>query len=89
MPWNLYKINLGDTLSKIAQQNRISIYEIKKLNVLKNDKIVIGKMLKIPAVFSYQTISNLNSPAKDRRIHIVNQGKSYWIIARTYGLATK
>lgn len=50
MPWNLYRIKSGDTLSEIARKNRISTSALKKLNTLKSDKIIAGKLLKIPTL---------------------------------------
>ena len=48
MPWSLYRIRPGDTLSEIAQKHQTSAIELKKLNALNSDKIVAGRMLKIP-----------------------------------------
>ena len=48
MPWNLYKIRAGDSLSTIANKNNVSISTLKKLNSLQGDKIIAGKQLKIP-----------------------------------------
>ena len=50
MPWNLYRIKPGDTLSEIALRNRISTNTLKKLNTLRGDRIVAGKFLKIPTL---------------------------------------
>ncbi len=50
MPWNLYRIKPGDTLSEIAHRNRISTSALKKLNTLKGDRIVAGRFLKIPTL---------------------------------------
>ena len=50
MPWNLYRIKPGDTLSEIARKNGISTNALKKLNTLKGDRIIAGKLLKIPTL---------------------------------------
>lgn len=50
MPWNLYRIKPGDTLSEIAHRNRVSTSTLKKLNTLRGDRIIAGKFLKIPTL---------------------------------------
>ena len=50
LPWNLYRIKPGDTLSEIAHRNRISTSALKNLNTLQGDGIVAGKFLKIPTL---------------------------------------
>ena len=37
----------GDTLQKLATKNNISVEELKRLNSLKSDKLIIGQKLKI------------------------------------------
>ena len=44
-----YTVKKGDTLSLIANQNRLSLQEIKSLNGLSSDRLIIGQGLKIPA----------------------------------------
>ncbi len=43
-----YKVKNGDSLGTIAKEHQTSISEIKKLNNLSNDKIIIGQTLKLP-----------------------------------------
>lgn len=43
-----YKVQSGDTLEKIAKANQTTIQALKDLNGITNDKIVVGKTLKIP-----------------------------------------
>lgn len=43
-----YKIKSGDTLEKIALKNKTTISELKKLNGLTNDRIIVGQTLKMP-----------------------------------------
>ena len=45
-----YKVERGDTLSEIAKRYRISVAQIRALNNLKNNRIVIGQVLKLPEV---------------------------------------
>lgn len=43
-----YKVRSGDNLYIIAKRNKTSVYEIKKINNLKSNMIIIGNYLKIP-----------------------------------------
>ena len=43
-----HTIKSGDTLSEIAARYRVSSRQIKQLNGLRSDKIIIGQQLKIP-----------------------------------------
>lgn len=42
-----YTVKKGDTLSEIAQKNKTTVSQIKKLNQLKSDKIQIGQKLRV------------------------------------------
>jgi LysM repeat protein len=46
--YKIYKVQRGDSLEKIAKEFKINIQQLKKLNQLEDDLIVIGKELKIP-----------------------------------------
>jgi len=43
-----YKVRAGDSLEKIAKINKITVDQLKKVNNLAEDLIVIGQELKIP-----------------------------------------
>ena len=43
-----YKIKSGDSLYVIAKRNNTSVHEIKKINNLKSNMIIIGNYIKIP-----------------------------------------
>ncbi|MGB5323917.1 MAG: N-acetylmuramoyl-L-alanine amidase [Pseudomonadales bacterium] len=47
-PHKSYKVRPGDTLSEVAQQNRISLAELRRYNQLSNDKIRVGQVIRIP-----------------------------------------
>ena len=42
-----YRVKPGDTLEKIARRNSISVAELKRLNNITQDKIIVGQELKI------------------------------------------
>jgi len=44
-----YKIKKGDTLSAIAKRYRVSLNALKKLNAMRNSKIRIGQIIRIPS----------------------------------------
>lgn len=45
---SIYKVKAGDSLEKIARQNRTTIKVIKELNHLTKDTITVGQNLKLP-----------------------------------------
>jgi LysM repeat protein len=47
--YKIYRVRAGDSLEKIAQAHQVKIEQIKKLNHLEKDLIVIGQELKIPS----------------------------------------
>lgn len=69
-----YKITKGDSLIRIAKKFKTTPSEIRNINNLKNDTIVVGKFLQIPS----QNNSNL------QRVHIVQSGDSLWTISKKY-----
>lgn len=43
----LYTVKEGDTLTKIARRYKISVEDLRQINNLKSDLIVIGQVLKV------------------------------------------
>jgi LysM repeat protein len=46
---NIYTVKSGDSLYKIAQNNNTTVDEIKRLNSLTSNNLVIGQTLKLPS----------------------------------------
>lgn len=46
--YKTYKVRAGDTLEKIARAHKVPVDQLKKLNQLDQDLIVVGQELKIP-----------------------------------------
>src|SRR5690606_29846750 len=57
-----YKIEKGDTLSKISIKFGVSIADLQKWNKLDSDKIFVGQVLKLNPTAQ---ISNIGEPVKD------------------------
>ncbi|MFK5984778.1 MAG: LysM peptidoglycan-binding domain-containing protein [Pseudomonadota bacterium] len=98
--WSSYKIQQGDSLSRIAKKYSISIAALKKANRLKNSRIRAGKYLVIPMAskgFVYynpqvtkrrdKIIARIN--AKKRIKYRVKHGDSLWTISRKYNISYK
>lgn len=47
--YKIYKVRAGDSLEKIAHRYQVKVEQIKKLNHLEKDLIVVGQELKIPS----------------------------------------
>ncbi len=60
-----YKIEEGDTLSTIGDKFGVSVADIKQLNGLKNDEIVIDEYIDIPVNDNTKRTNNYNSSLDD------------------------
>lgn len=74
---NVYIIQPGDTLYKIAAQNNTTVDKIKQLNDLSNNNLSIGQVLKIPST------EYIESPTTTIT-YIVEPGDTLYSIAREY-----
>ena len=67
---NIYIVQKGDTLYKIANMYETTVDNLKTLNNLKSNNLSIGQKLIVPS---------------KNKIYIVQKGDSLWSIARKYG----
>ena len=44
-----YRIRRGDTLSQLAKENQISVNELMRFNGLRDDRVMVGQTIRIPA----------------------------------------
>lgn len=72
----VYQIKRGDTLYKIALENKTSVKELKILNNLTSDLIIVGRTLNIPTEKSSVVGKEYNE-----NIHNVKYGDTLWKIA--------
>ncbi len=90
--YKTYIVKSGDSFSKIARQNGISLAALIKANKgVKPDKISIGQKINIPAhpgkVITKPTVTK--KPVAAKGTYIVVKGDSLWGIAKRHGLTLK
>ena len=69
----VHVVRSGETLSSIALKYRMSVSEIKRINDIDGNKIVVGQELRLKATKPH--------------IHIVERGDALWEVAQAYGLS--
>ena len=78
----VYLVKPGDTLYSIARMYTTSVDDIKALNNISEDNLLVGQTLLIP-----QTTSNIPITDDTQIIYTVKSGDSLWRIANTYGVS--
>jgi LysM repeat protein len=69
----VHVVRSGETLSSIALKYRMRVSEIKRINDIDGNKIVVGQKLRLKATKPH--------------IHIVERGDALWEVAQAYGLS--
>lgn len=95
--WTRHKIKSGETLGHIALKYNTSVKHLRKVNNIRGNNIRAGKYLMIPvssrnnasyALSSSQRLKatqSIKRGSRSKRInHIVQNGESFWTIARKY-----
>lgn len=95
--WTRHKIKSGETLSHIAVKYNTSVKHLRKVNNIRGNNIRAGKYIMIPvssknnasyALSSSQRLKatqSIKRGSRSKRInHIVQNGESFWTIARKY-----
>ncbi len=90
-----YNVKRGDTISKIAEKNKVSVKDIKKWNGLSDDNITAGTKLKVVAEASKKAVKEkINKKSsvekianKKLEIHKVRKGESLYSIARAHNMS--
>ena len=78
-----YTVKSGDTLSHIGRQYNMSVSELKKLNNLKSDLILVGQKLKVSTQSKSVTPSS-SSSSSSTKTHKVVSGDTLSGIALKY-----
>lgn len=92
--WTRYEVKNGDTLGKIANDHKLSVKELKRINQLSNNTIRKGQALFIPTAskpgkhYSFSLNERVaRSQGKTRATRYkVKSGDSLWSISRRYGV---
>jgi len=96
--WSRHKIKAGETLSHIALKYNTTVQHLKKVNHIRGNSIRQGKYLVIPVSSKNKSSYALSSTQRlkatqnrkrgnsTRITHIVQNGESFWEIARKYNV---
>ncbi|WEZ04160.1 peptidoglycan endopeptidase LytF [Bacillus subtilis] len=88
----IYKVQLGDSLWKIANKVNMSIAELKVLNNLKSDTIYVNQVLKTKSSGSDTSSKDTSSKSDQTSAttkYTVKSGDSLWKIANNYNLTVQ
>ncbi|MFD1738122.1 LysM peptidoglycan-binding domain-containing protein [Bacillus salitolerans] len=88
---NEYTVVSGDSLSVIAKKTGTTVDQLKSLNNLTSDTIVVGQTLKVSSNNNEATSSPVNEAAvKENTLtyttHIVQSGDNIWDLSVKYGI---
>ncbi len=95
--WTRHKIRAGETLGHIAMQYDTTVKQLREVNNIRGNQIRSGKYLLIPVASKQRKAYSLSAPQRKQAIqnrsrgknrqridHIVQNGESFWTIARKY-----
>ncbi|WAJ70943.1 LysM peptidoglycan-binding domain-containing protein [Catenovulum adriaticum] len=99
MTWTRYKIQRGDSLSKIAEKYKTTMAVIRKANKIKGNNIRAGSYLLIPGHdASASQIAEVSQAAQTKSVstsetndieYIVKSGDSFWEISQKHKVSIK
>ena len=82
-----YRVQPGDTLSKIGRMFNVSTTELSSYNGISDpDRITVGMRLQIPPVSMQESSTPHLSKDENRITHQVESGETLWQIADIYGV---
>ncbi|MCB1664827.1 MAG: LysM peptidoglycan-binding domain-containing protein [Pseudomonadales bacterium] len=82
-----YVVRRGDTLSRISSITGVSVAQLKSVNGLRNDTIIAGQKLQVPAAASspINTVRSNEVASYTETTHRVRRGDTLWRLAKRYG----
>lgn len=99
MTWSRYKIQRGDSLSKIAEKHKATMAVIRKANKIQGNNIRAGSYLLIPGHgASASQIAEVSQAAQTKSVstsetndieYIVKSGDSFWEISKKHQVSIK
>ncbi len=85
-----YKIRRGDTVSEIAENYGVSSSQLRRWNNLKNNKIVVGKKLKIYGKnIASNSVASMTHANKGYSLYTIKSGDTVGQIAENYKVSSK
>lgn len=82
-----YRVQPGDTLSKISRTFNVSVDELAEFNHIENpNTIKVGMSLQIPPSSMIESDRSYFSKDENRITHEVEAGETLWGISRLYGV---
>lgn len=88
--YKTYTVQSGDYLSKIAEDNGVTVAQLKEWNGISGDKITVGQKLKI---YTNGTVAEKKEvkekTTKSKTTHTVQEGENLSLIADKYGLTAE
>ena len=85
---NVHQVVSGDSLSEIAEFYHVTISELRVVNSLQSDLILVGQTIQIPRP-TIATSSVNSTPKISRLVHRVKAGESLSSIAKQYNVNVK
>ncbi len=94
--WEQHRIGKGETIIQIADQYNTTVQVIKEVNKLRGNSIHAGRYLIIPVAMKDTSeyshtedkrrakIQNTARAGRNKSVHMVSKGDTFWDIARTY-----
>lgn len=84
-----YRVKPGDTLGQIAQRHGTSLKAIRAVNKISGNRLLVGKVLKIPASAATTRPAPVNVTIASQRKHKVKNGETLSHIAVRYGVTQR
>ncbi len=79
-------VQRGDSLSKIAERYGTSVKQLKNINRLRSDVVVVGKRLKLPGSANAVATSSSAGKRNSTATHVVRRGDSLSRISSRYNV---